>query len=61
MQNVFDEFSVRINHAYAMPFAHVADCHIFEERRFASACLSDEVHMLAAVILLYAELHAAIV
>ena len=35
IENVLNEFSVRVNHAYAMAFAHVADRHIFEKRRFA--------------------------
>jgi len=44
-----------------MAFAHVADRHIFEKRRFARACLSDKVHVLAAVIRFDTEFDAATV
>ena len=61
IQNVLDEFAVRVYHAYAMPLPDVPYRHVLQERAFPRARLSDDVHVLAAVFRSYAELHAAIV
>ena len=59
VKQLLDELSVRINDGYAMAFPHVPYRHIFEQRGFARSRLPDNVYMLAAVVLLNAELDTA--
>ncbi len=50
---------MRVYERDAVAFAHVPYRHVLEQRGLASTRLADDVHVLAAICRLYAELHAA--
>ena len=54
-QHFFHEFAVRVNDAHAMSRSNVLQSHIFQENGLSHPGLADHIHVLAAVVLFYAE------